>query len=619
MNKQEYPVVNRYVFFKELGTDALGIGHRVGEFSGESRKILRHNLATEVYPFLYSNANVWKKVSILLEGVRKSNIPKLYSPEKIFQEGDKHYLIYPFIKGRTLEQVLEDSFQKENPINFDLAFSLAFAIADLIDIGSSIVVSGEKSFHGFLTPDNIIVDFDGKIYLKNYGIYPYLSREEVIFAEMVKKYGAWVAPEFFRKEKLACQTDIYHLGYIIYRILTGKYYSYSPEEDFDSKFSNISFSQHIPSGDKEFLTNIITFFKKTLHPLPSQRFANIKEFKDHISNNFHIEELSSVTFSLAYFINSLYLEPIEEETKILEEELTYQVPEPKKEEAPKPSSVDDELVEGILDGLEKGKKSRMRLMVPLIALIVVIIGISTFVIINQQKQARIQVEAQRQTEAENKLRMEKFKADLETEYQKRLKSIEDTAASTQEEKKAQEDEIKALKEWQKEETRKALEKQKVESDRLKKEEDEKKKKEAELVQQKALAEQKKQAAEQLRKTQEQEAARQLQEEEKARQQVKEGDLVAITEVTEKPTKLKDKEPIFTPIQQRKYLGSQMSVRALLLIDEKGNVVDVKMIGDTPEDIKSPVEKALRKWTYKPAKKNNVRVKVWYMVAIKVAF
>ena len=62
-----------------------------------------------------------------------ANIPKLYSPDKIVREDDSVYLVYPMMRGKTFEQVLDDSFKKDTPINFDLAFSIAFAIADLID------------------------------------------------------------------------------------------------------------------------------------------------------------------------------------------------------------------------------------------------------------------------------------------------------------------------------------------------------------------------------------------------------------------------------------------------------------------------------------------------------
>ena len=164
----EYKVINNYVIFKELNSDSIGINYRAGEI--EKKKASKHVLLTEVYPFIAGNPDIWKRVNILMEGMKKSNIPNLYSPEKIIKDegSDTTLLVFPLMKTRTFEEILEDSTKKDIPINFDLTFSIAIAIADLIDTGSSIVVSGKKSFHGFLTPDNILIDYDGKIFLKNY-------------------------------------------------------------------------------------------------------------------------------------------------------------------------------------------------------------------------------------------------------------------------------------------------------------------------------------------------------------------------------------------------------------------------------------------------------------------
>jgi serine/threonine protein kinase/Na+-translocating ferredoxin:NAD+ oxidoreductase RnfG subunit len=625
MSESEYPIISNYLLFKELGTDCIGVNYRAGEIDQDERKAAKHYHFTEVFPFLADNTNVWKRINILLEGVKKSNIPKLYSPEHIVHEDDKTFLVYQVMNGKTFEHVLEDSFKKDNPINFDLAFSIAFAIGDLIDVGSSIVVSGEKSFHGFLTPDNILIDYDGKIFLKNYGIYPYISREEEIFNEMVKKYGAWIAPEFLRKEKLVCQTDIYHLGYIIYKILTGKYFSCTPEEDFDSKFSNISFSQHIPSSDKDFLTDIITFFKKTLHPQPSQRFANIKEFKDFISNKFHIEELSSVTFNLAYFMNSIYLESMEAENKELENELAYRIPEPEPEPQPEPASSksSDHLVSDILEGLDEHEKksSASKLIFPLIAVIVIIIALGTYFFISQQKQAKQQAEQQRKIQADFvrlKQETEREKKERDQRYEKQLKEIQDQTANTEEERKAQEEQIRQLKERQKEEARKALAKQKEAEDRIAKQkqaEEDKKQEEAE-AETKRLEDEKLKEAERIKQEQQDAEKKRLEEEAK---RIKPGQLIALTAATKKPVKLKGKNPVFSSLLRRKYRGQKFTVRSIVLVDENGVVVSVKMQGKPPKDLKEVFEKVFAKWKYTPAEKDGIKVKVWIVVGMSVSF
>jgi serine/threonine protein kinase len=632
-SEHQYPIVNNYLFFKELYTDSIGVNYRAGEIDKKERKATGHCQVTEVYPLLSNSPNIWKRVNILLEGVKKSNIPKLFSPDKIIHEDDRTLLVYPLFNGRTFEAVLDESFRVDNPINFDLAFSIAFSIADLIDVGSSIVVSGEKSFHGFLTPDNILIDYDGKILLKNYGIFPYLSREEDIYNEMVTKYGSWIAPEFLRKEKLVSQTDIYHLGYILYKILTGQYFSCSPEEDFDSKFSNISFNQHIPSSDKEFLTNIITFFKKTLHPEPGQRFANIKVLKDYISNNFHIEELSSVTFNLAYFMNSLFLESMEGEKEAFEKELAYRIPEEKKPE-PKPaqpSKGSDELVADILTGLDEVEKksSRSKMVVPLLVVIVLVIAASAYFIITQQQKAQEENQARLQRIEQQRIEAEKqMKEKMEAEFQKRLKEIQDSAADTEEAKKQQQDKLAKLEEWKAEQERIARNRQKAEEDRLAKIAKDKealKAKEAEMEKQKLEAEKQKEAeAEKIRLAQEAEKQKQQEEANKKKAQqeatkAKPGQLVSLGVVDERPKQKKGRVIQFNTPLRSKYRGNRWSVRVMLMITETGTVGNIRIISKVPSDIKAAIERQLEKWNYTPAIKDGVKVKVWQPINFTIDF
>ncbi|MCU0287563.1 MAG: protein kinase [Acidobacteria bacterium] len=604
----EYKVINNYVIFEELNSDPLGINYRAGEI--EERKTSNHRLLTEVYPFIAGSPETWKRVNILMDGIRKSNIPNLYAPVKIIKEegSPKAFLIYPLIKGRTFEKILEDSMEKDLPINFDLTFSIAIAIADLIDTGSSIVVSGQKSFHGFLTPDNILFDYDGKIYLKNYGIFPYLSKTEELFNEMVSKYGAWVAPEFLRKEKLVPQSDIYHLGYIIYRILTGEYFSYSEGEDFDAKFANIRFSQQLPSGDIDFITNLISFFKQTLNPDPNKRFVNMKEFKDYIAQYFHIEELSSVTFNLAYFMNSLYMGQMDEETEKLKKELTYVLPEPKKDPA-----AESHLAESILAGLEEQKSSKLKVIIPLIIVIIIVAIVAVFFISQAQKAAR-EKQQQLQTIKDMETRLADFQKQQEEaqkQYQAQLKTLEAKKATTEEEQRTKEEEIKKLKEWRLQQEKKELERIKSQQEDLKKQQalDDQRKKDFED------AELKRKQEEERKKTEE--AAKKLEDE---RNKVIEGQVIPLSDASEPPVKIKDAEPLFPSFVRDKYKGTKgINILTNIQIDENGQVINVRILGNPPEDLANIISKTLKKYQYKPARKNNVKVKVWMPVSFKIAF
>jgi serine/threonine protein kinase len=611
-----YNILNNYLIFGQLHADSIGVNYRGAGI--EDNRPVQHQLITEMNPIYTMDETTWKRVSVLLEGIKKSNITHLYSPDKIVRSKEATLLIFPYLKGKTLENILEDAAQKEVPINFDLAFSMVTAIADIIDMGSSIVVSGKKSFHGFLTPDNIIIDYDGNIYLKNYGIAPYLTQSDNLYKEMEMKYGSWLTPEYQQREKIVPQSDIYHLGYTIYRILTGTYFSYTQGEDFDAKFSNISFSHFMPTTDKDYLTNMINFFKKTLHPEPSKRFSHVRELKDYISNYFKIEELSSVTFSLAYFMNSLYAETMEEETTMMAGELNYEIPEPgpevEEKTAEERARADNEIVEKILTGLEETEKSRSKLLLPLIIILIAVVGIAGFLYISQANKAK-QEQLKVQQELERKLAL--IQQQTKTEYEEKLKSLEEQITTTEEEQKAKEDEISKLKAWRQEQERKEQEsKQAIEqAKKLEELEAEKKRIEEEKRKREEEAEQKR--LEEEKRKQQEEAEKKLQEEKE--RVVTEGELIDIEFATQKPILISGEDPDFSRSIRKKYKGMQMNITCSLLIDERGNVSRVKIKGNVEPEIKLVLSTTLANWKYKSAQKNEVKVKVWLDVPITLTF
>jgi serine/threonine protein kinase len=605
---KEYKVVNEYLYYRDLFSDTMGINYRVAPI--QNRKPTSHKVLCEVSPAIIGNAEMWKRVKILLEGIRKSNIPFLYSPEKIIVTDKSSQLVFDYFKGKNFEQILIDAEKKGMPINFDLAMSICIAIADIIEVGSSIIVSGEKSFHGFLTPDNILLHYDGKIYLKNYGIFQYLEKNDQFYSETEKRYGSWLTPEFIRKDRIVAQSDIYHLGYLIYRVLTGKYFSYSAGEDFDAKFANLTFKQYMPSTDKSFLINVITFFKKTLNPDPLKRFLTIKEFKDFIANYFHIEELSSITFNLAYFMNSIYGETVEEEEKILKQELQYVVPEPKKEQ-PAARAGKDDLVSGILEELDERKKVPGWLW-PVLGGVVIAAAIGIFLAITSGKKAS-EITAQQRAQEELRQKAQEEQAAQIQAMADKIKELESLKATADEaQKKALDLEKQRLEEQKR--------KKEEEQARMKAEDEKRKLEEAAQLQQEEEA---KKAKEELERKKAEEERLKREEAEKRRAEAartKPGDQVPLNEVTVKPVKISGNPPAISSSMKSKYKGKTMTIPTTILVDENGNVATVKILASNiPNDVKVLIEETLDNWKYSPAQKDNVKVKVWLAVPFKFSF
>ena len=86
---KDYKIVENYNLFKELEADLLGINYRAGKINDKGN-IAEHVIFTKVNSFLYKNDDVWKRIELLLNGVKKSKISNLNSPDLIIKKKRKN-------------------------------------------------------------------------------------------------------------------------------------------------------------------------------------------------------------------------------------------------------------------------------------------------------------------------------------------------------------------------------------------------------------------------------------------------------------------------------------------------------------------------------------------------
>ena len=99
-------------------------------------------------------------------------------------------------------------------------------------------------------------------------------------------------------------------------------------------------------------------------------------------------------------------------------------------------------------------------------------------------------------------------------------------------------------------------------------------------------------------------------------QVKEGDLVPLTDDVVKPVPIKKVKPKYTLAAKRRRVHGIIIAQAL--IDENGNVVEVRILRKMkrPYGLDKEVIRALKKWKFEPAKKQGVKVKVYDTIEFK---
>ena len=625
--------VDNYFIFEELPVDSIGKNFRAAELKDGTP--FKHKLLTRVHSFLFKNPEEWASVNVLCERIRHTGNPNLFASEKVIQKDDAAYLLFPFHRGKTLAQIVEDVPVKEKPIPFELAFSIAIAIATMIEMGSSIVVKKEHAFHGFLTPDHIIIDYQGNIFLKYFGLWPFFDENEKAISEMVRRYGAWLAPEFIRNEKIVPQSDFYYLGYTLYRMLTGNYFSYLPGEDFESTFTSISFVSDLPSTDIEFLTTLINFFKKTLNPSVNKRFANIREFKNYISKFFKtpLQDFSQFHQNLAAYMQSLYADTMEDEEKMLAAELSEPLPQiqPITEKG-----IESEIMAAPIEGIVREEKKRSKLVQVILIFIIVTLAGGTYFLIQQLNKAKVEQQIAAQKLEQQDKEKKRFEQQLQ-EVQRKLTNLEEEKPVSKEDQQIKDETITLLKKQENELKKEVKARTKTITDPAPKQSQKTPKTQKEDVTKdsgsletgikKTVDEKPKevdppqdsttQTVPTIKKTEPKKTT--VTSEKEVTKPA--APLVSLKEVTLKPAKISGQDPQFPPAMKKSYAGRRATVNARLLIDEKGSVIKVEIPDKhkLPDDVLAVITVTLKNWQYKPAQKNNMNVKVWWPVKMKIHF
>ncbi|PJF44639.1 MAG: hypothetical protein CUN55_02895 [Phototrophicales bacterium] len=127
--------------------------------------------------------------------------------------GSLIYLIMKLVEGGSLEALL-----KQGRLSIDLTLKMLAEITSALDYAHDLGV-----VHRDLKPANILLDIDGTTYLTDFGIAKW--KEESIgltLTGMVLGTPGYMAPEQWRTDPVDRRTDVYALGVMTFKMLTGR-------------------------------------------------------------------------------------------------------------------------------------------------------------------------------------------------------------------------------------------------------------------------------------------------------------------------------------------------------------------------------------------------------------
>ena len=156
------------------------------------------------------------------------NIPGTPKIEELIEEGNTLYVIEEYISGNSLEEILakEGSFSEEKAADY---------ILRICRILQPLHQQHPPMVHRDLKPSNLILTYDGRLVLVDFNsaksFHPERSQDTILFGT-----AGYAAPEQYGFSPSAPAADIYALGVLFHKMLTG---ALPTETNCTGKFSGV--------------------------------------------------------------------------------------------------------------------------------------------------------------------------------------------------------------------------------------------------------------------------------------------------------------------------------------------------------------------------------------------
>lgn len=280
------------------------------------KKILPHLSLHEEFVSMFINE---AKIAAQLT---HTNIAQIFDLGKI---EDSYYIAMEYVWGKDLKAVLKKGKEKKLPVSMEHALQIvskACAALDYAHKKKDLKGNELNLIHRDVSPQNILVSYDGDVKLVDFGIAKAASKTSDTRTGVLKGKIAYMSPEQAWGRPIDRRSDIFSLGIVLYELLTGEML-FKGDTDLNT-LEKVREAKVIPPAklNKEIPKEIENILLKALAKEPQERYQSASDMQNDLETYIHANKTMAGTLNLQNYMQTLFKEEMEAEAKALEEEDT---------------------------------------------------------------------------------------------------------------------------------------------------------------------------------------------------------------------------------------------------------------------------------------------------------
>jgi len=232
------------------------------------------------------------------------------------QVGADYFLAMEFVHGRNLETVLKYAQEAGQAVPLPVGLFIASEVAKGLDYAHRFRDPHDRPtgiIHRDVSPQNILVGFQGEVKLTDFGIAKAKSRIRTTSQGIIRGKASYLSPEQAECTELDGRSDQFSLGAVLYEMLTGV-------RPFDGE-TEIATLQKVrdtivlaPSRVRpEIPEEIDNLVLKALSREPDQRFETAGAMQVVLARELHTLAPEFTSATLADWMRNLFLEDLNRE------------------------------------------------------------------------------------------------------------------------------------------------------------------------------------------------------------------------------------------------------------------------------------------------------------------
>jgi serine/threonine-protein kinase len=220
----------------------------------------------------------------LLARVRHPNVVTIHGAERI---GDRVGIWMEFVKGRTLDEILEERAHLTEPEVVAIGIQVCRAVA---------AVHGAGLLHRDIKAQNVMRAEDGRIVLMDFGAGRMLAAGN---GPDLAGTPLYLAPEVLRGEPATVQSDIYSAGVLLYRLAAGSFPVHARTIGEVRQCHERGERTPIQQARPEVPAQLARLIERATHPDPGERFASADAFAATLASSGRRAKVRRVAWAAA--------------------------------------------------------------------------------------------------------------------------------------------------------------------------------------------------------------------------------------------------------------------------------------------------------------------------------